>query len=288
MILGLDNVLITGGTGAFGNAFVEYLLQRGDGPKRIVIYSRNEFNQHLMAQRLTQHSADLRFMIGDVRDRDRLRRAMRGVSTVIHAAALKRIEVGHYNPIEMVRTNIDGAINVVEAAMDARVKKVIFLSSDKAHKPVSPYGLTKATAEFLFLEANNMRGWDGPLFSVCRYGNVWNSTGSVVPVWRSLIAAGKTRVPVTDPDCTRFFMRLREAVDLVVQTHDTMKGGEVKVPSLPAYRLGDLAAAMGVEMDIIGLPYWEKRHESMAEGNSSDKARRMLVGELKRALDDTG
>jgi len=204
----------------------------------------------------------------------------------VHAAALKRIEVGNYNPIEMKKTNVDGAVNVIEAAQDAGVKKVVFLSSDKAFEPVSPYGLSKAMAESLFLEANNITGWSGPRFAVCRYGNVWGSTGSVVPIWKASIVNGQP-IEVRDPDATRFFMRMSEAVDLVVDTLETMKGGEINVPTLPAYRLGDLAEAMGAEKaKLTTLPPWEKQHESMARGNSSDLARRMTIAELERELRD--
>ena len=282
----MNNVLISGGTGAFGQAFTRYLLKHFE-PSRIVIYSRNEFNQHLMAAALAEHHKRLRFMIGDVRDRDRMRRALHGIDTVIHAAALKRIEVGHYNPIEMVKTNIYGAVNLIEATQDEGVKKVILLSSDKAFQPVSPYGLSKAMAESLFMAANNIRGWEGPSYSICRYGNVWNSTGSVVPVWKRMLAEGCTSVPVTDPDCTRFYMKMDEAIELVMKTYREMKGGEVYVPTLPAYRLGDLAEAMGARMSVKGLPAWEKKHESMAAGNSSDTAERMSVDALKGALDDS-
>jgi UDP-N-acetylglucosamine 4,6-dehydratase/5-epimerase len=280
------NIMVTGATGAFGTAFIKRLLTAlQPSPERIVIYSRGEFRQFQMAQELkTLDKGRLRFLIGDVRDRDRLRRAMQGIGIVVHAAALKRIEVGNYNPIEVVKTNVDGAVNVIEAAQDAGIKKVVALSSDKAFEPVSPYGTSKALAESIFIAANNTTGWVGPKFSVCRYGNVWNSTGSVVPVWRQFITNGLSRVPVTDPDCTRFFMRMAQAVDLVLNTIQTMKGGEIQIPTLPAYRLGDLALAMGVEMDISGLPSWEKKHESMCAGNSSDKARRMTVEELKEEL----
>lgn len=281
----MKSILITGGTGAFGQAFTRYLLKHVE-PSRIVIYSRNEFNQHLMATALAKHEKRLRFMIGDVRDRDRLRRALNDVEVVVHAAALKRIEVGHYNPIEMVKTNIVGATNLIEAAQDSGVRKVILLSSDKAFQPVSPYGLSKAMAECLFINANHTRGWNGPIFSVCRYGNVWNSTGSVVPLWK-MRKVLKEAVPVTDPECTRFYMKMDEAIDLVMKAYRTMTGGEVFVPTLPAYRLGDLAEAMEVKMDIKGLPAWEKRHESMADGNSSDIARRMSVHELKGAINET-
>ena len=282
-------VLVTGGTGAFGNAFVRWLLKGATRPERIVVYSRGEFRQFQMSQELGAHDKHerLRFFIGDVRDRDRLRRAFSGIDIVVHAAALKRIEVGHYNPIEMVKTNIDGAVNVIEAAQDAGVQKVVFLSSDKAFEPVSPYGLSKAMAESLFLAANNTTGQNGAKFAVCRYGNVWNSTGSVVPVWKTQIKAGYGKVNVTDPECTRFFMHMDEAVDLVKDTISLMRGGETAIPVLPAYRLGDLAEAMGAKMDIKGLPAYEKKHESMGPGNSSDLARRMSVEELKKALEGT-
>ncbi len=279
-------VLVTGGSGTFGQAFIKRLLTYD--MKRIVVYSRGEYQQFLMSQALIPLDVNqsLRFMIGDVRDVDRLKRAMNGIDVVVHAAALKRIEVGHYNPIEMVKTNVGGAINVIEAAQDAGVEKVVALSTDKAFQPVSPYGATKALAESIFLTANNTTGWRGPKFSVCRYGNVWGSTGSVVPIWKAMIKSGADTVPVTDPDCTRFFMRMSEAVDLVIRTIDNTQIGELAIPTLPAYRLGDLAEAMGVKINVTGLPSWEKRHESMTHGNSSDLARRMSVDELKEVLSE--
>lgn len=210
---------------------------------------------------------------------------MEGIETVVHAAALKRIEVGAYNPLEVKKTNIDGAANVVDAAQDAGVRKVVALSTDKAYQPVSPYGTSKAFAESLFLAANNTRGWSGPIYAICRYGNVWGSTGSVVPLWKSMLACGQREVLVTDPECTRFYMTMDQAVNLVLQTIDTMKGGEVAIPELPAYRLGDLAEAMGVKMKVVGLPAYEKLHESMGPGKSSDTARRMSIEELRAALD---
>jgi UDP-N-acetylglucosamine 4,6-dehydratase/5-epimerase len=285
----VTSVLITGGSGAFGTACAKRLL--GLHANRIVIFSRSEHRQAEMAREVDDPDQRLRFFIGDVRDRDRLRRAMEGIDVVIHAAALKRIEVGAYNPLEVKKTNIDGAANVIEAATDARVRRVVALSSDKAFQPVSPYGTSKAFAESLFLAANNTSGNYGPRFAVVRYGNVWASTGSVMPTWRKIIAeqfpCGEGLlpiVPVTDPECTRFFMTMREAVDLVLKTANGMKGGEIAIPVLPAYRLGDLAEAMGAKMEVRGLPPYEKLHESMAEGNSSDKARRMSVDELRSAL----
>lgn len=225
----------------------------------------------------------LRFFIGDVRDRWRLQRAMEGCDTVIHAAALKRIEVGAYNPVEMVKTNILGAINVVEAAQDAKVKKVIALSTDKAFQPVSPYGHSKALAEAIFASANDMANSRGLRFSLCRYGNVWGSTGSVAPVWSHMLEDGESHVPITNPECTRFFMKMEEAVQLVLDTIRDMPE-EIAIPDLPAYRLGDLAEAMGAKTITIGLPKWEKLHESMDETRCSKDARRMTIEELKAEL----
>ena len=295
----MKSVLITGGSGAFGTAFAKYLLGITDTvPQRIVVYSRSEHRQAELQRELeAEHPTArhrMRYFIGDVRDRDRMKRAMDGIEIVVHAAALKRIEVGAYNPLEVKKTNIDGAANVIEAATDAHVGRVVVLSTDKAHEPISPYGTSKAFAESLFLAANNTRGWNGPRFSVVRYGNVWKSTGSVVPTWQRIINDWYERdigpdpehpvVPVTDPECTRFFMTMDQAVDLVFRTGMHMVGGEIEIPTLPAYRLGDLAEAMGAKMDVRGLPDYEKLHESMGPGNSSDKARRMTVDELRKAL----
>lgn len=271
------SILVTGGTGFFSKGFIRAALDRGLSA-RICIYSRDEHKQALMRAEFDDDR--LRFFIGDIRDQSRLRRAMDGVELVVHAAALKRIEVGYYDPGEMVKTNVMGAVNVIEAATDAGVSKVVALSTDKAWQPCSAYGQSKALAETLFLAANNARGAGGPIFSCVRYGNVWNSTGSILPKWRALLESGASVLPVTDPDCTRFFMRLSEAVDLVLNTARDMKGGELAIPDLPAYAVGDLAAAMGAEMKIMGLPAFEKLHEGMADGNTSDLARRMTVQEL--------
>ena len=212
-----------------------------------------------------------------------LRRAMEGCDVVVHAAALKRIEVGQYNPMEMVKTNINGAINVVESSQDASVGRVVALSTDKAYQPISPYGHSKALAESIFLSTNNTVGKWGPRFAVCRYGNVWRSTGSVVPTWEQQMEDGETLVRITDPECTRFFMRMSEAVDLVLHTIEDMPA-EVAIPTLPAYRLGDLAQAMGASTITVGLPRWEKLHESMDENRCSKDARRMTIEELRAEL----
>lgn len=288
----MKSILITGGTGSFGRAFARVLLKLIPAPERICVLSRDELKQAQMAAELAPLDTEqrLRFFIGDVRDRYRLRRAFEGVDVVVHAAALKRIEVGQYNPAEMVKSNVIGAMNVVEAAFDAGVAKVVALSTDKAWQPISPYGQSKALAEALFLNANNARGRSGPRFAVTRYGNVWNSNGSVVPTWRRLIAENRP-VPVTDPECTRFFMTMEQAVVLVLDTIATMQGGELRVPTLPAYRLGDLALAIAGNVrplfELRGLPAWEKLHEGMADGNTSDTARRMSVDELRRQLEKT-
>lgn len=279
----INSILVTGGTGYFGRAFARKAIDEGCG--RVCILSRDEWKQHQMRQEF-KNDPRLRWFVGDVRDRDRLRRAMDGVDAVVHAAALKRIEVGAYNPGEMVKTNVLGTINVIEAATDAGVKKVLMLSTDKACQPCSAYGHSKALAESVVLAANNSRGDHGPLFAVTRYGNVAGSTGSVIPIWRAFISGGATVVPVSDPEVTRFWMTKQQAVDLVWQTLSGMKGGELAIPALPAYRLGDLAEAMGVGMEVTGLPDYEKRHESMRDGETSAMARRMSVAEIREALAD--
>jgi len=278
----MTSILITGGTGSFGQAFIRHLLEHTDY-ERICIYSRGEHQQAFVRESL-DNNPRLRFFIGDIRDRSRLTRALAQVDILIHAAALKRIEVGFYNPTEMVKTNIEGAINVVEAARDAGVARVVALSTDKAYAPVSPYGQSKALAERIILAANDGHG---PKFAVTRYGNVWNSAGSVYPTWRRILAGGQTHVPVTNPDCTRFFMYMREALDLVSNTIRTMEGGEINIPVLPAYRLGDLAEAMGARLQVMGLPEWEKQHEGMGPGNTSDIARRLSISELKELIRNT-
>lgn len=275
------SVLITGGTGFLGRALTRKLLD--DGCQRIGIYSRGEHTQAEM-RREFQDDWRLRWFIGDVREQDRLRRVMERVDIVIHAAALKRIEVGAQNPDEMIKTNVWGSQNVIDAAKATGVDRVLLVSSDKAFEPVSAYGQTKALAESLFLSAKGVNP-HGPRCSVCRYGNVAGSTGSVIPTWRTLIAQGR-EVPMTHPDCTRFWMTRDEAVNLVLNTARTMRGGELSIPMLPAFRLADLAEAMDAKVVIKGIDLSvEKMHEGMGPGNTSDKARRMTVEEIRAALE---
>lgn len=277
-----QNILITGGTGSFGQAFAKRCLDQG--AKRVAIYSRSESLQAEMADKF--QDSRLRFFIGDVRDVRRLTRAFEDVDYVIHAAALKRIEVGHYNPGEMVKTNILGAMNVIDAAHDAGVHKVVALSTDKAFQPISAYGQTKAVMESLFLAANNARGEFGPHYTVTRYGNVAGSRGSIIPKWKEILKTSDT-VPVTDPLATRFWMTMKQAVDLVQDAMSMACVDEILYPTnLPAYCVHDLAVAMGAKMKITGLPSYEKMHESLAEGYSSDITRCMSITELREAIRD--
>lgn len=274
-------VLISGGSGSFGKAFTRFLLEQGLA-ERICIYSRGEHAQAAMREQMD--SDRLRFMIGDVRDRYRLKRAMEGCDVVVHSAALKRVTTCEYDVGEVVRTNVEGAMNVIEASKDAGVAKVVALSTDKAAQPINAYGASKLLMEKAFLAANNSRGATGPIYSCTRYGNVAGSAGSVIPTWREAKKQGR-RVRVTDPECTRFWMRMDEAVALVYRTIQTMKGGELNIPTLPAYRLGDLAEAMGVQYDIVGLDSHEKVHETMDGITTSADARRMSVEELRAGLE---
>ena len=271
-------MLVTGGTGAFGQAFVRKMLDIG--MERICVYSRDEYKQAIMREKFNDDR--IRFFIGDVRDGQRLKRAMEGVSVVVHAAALKRIETGFYNPEEMLKTNCLGAMNIVESSREAGVKVCVALSTDKAFQPVSAYGHSKALAESLFLAASSQDRGRQTRFVVTRYGNVAGSTGSVIPKWSKIIHNSGV-VPVSDPNVTRFWMTLDEAVNLVALAIAGDK--ELYIPKLPAYRLGDLALAMGAKkIEVTGLGEYEKVHEFMSAGNSSETARRMTVDELKDGL----
>jgi len=264
-------VLITGGTGSFGKKCTEVMLSEYH-PKKLIIFSRDELKQHEMRIGGFNHPS-LRYFIGDVRDVERLRRAMHGVDIVIHAAALKQVPACEYNPIEAVKTNVEGARNVIDAALDNGVKKVMALSTDKAVNPVNLYGATKLVAEKLFVQANAYSGVGPTRFSCVRYGNVVGSRGSVVPLFVEQRKAGK--VSVTDPRMTRFWITLEQGVHFVIRCIEQMRGGEVFVPKIPSMRITDLieAIAPGCQVETIGIRPGEKLHEVLV---SEDEARHTL------------
>ena len=255
-------VLITGGTGSFGKKFIEILLKKY-APKKVIVYSRDELKQFEMQQKFNQPS--MRYFIGDVRDESRLLHAMEGVDYVVHAAALKQVPAAEYNPMECIKTNVGGAQNVINAALYAKVKKVIALSTDKAANPVNLYGATKLCSDKLFTAANNFVGAKGTRFSVVRYGNVVGSRGSVVPFFRRLAAEGAKELPITDPRMTRFWLRLEDGVDFVLKSFARMQGGEIFIPKIPSMRITDLAEAIapGMPTKVIGIRPGEKLHEVM-------------------------
>jgi UDP-N-acetylglucosamine 4,6-dehydratase/5-epimerase len=262
------SILITGGTGSFGKKYVRTLL-RDYQPRRIVVYSRDELKQYEMQQEYA-HPA-MRYFIGDVRDRERLTQALRGIDFVIHAAALKQVPAAEYNPMECIKTNIHGAENVIAASVAAGVSKVVALSTDKAANPINLYGATKLASDKLFVAANNMVGKDGPSFAVVRYGNVVGSRGSVVPFFAKLIAERAGELPITHERMTRFWISLQQGVDFVLRNFDRMWGGEIFVPKIPSIRITDLARAMAPDMPtrVVGIRPGEKLHEVMCPGDDS-------------------
>ena len=266
MNLDLNNtsILVTGGTGSFGKRFVKTILERFPQVKRLVIYSRDELKQFEMAQQFPQSKYKaIRFFIGDVRDGDRLRRACEGIDVIVHAAALKQVPAAEYNPMECIKTNIFGAENVINAALDCGVKKVVALSTDKAAAPINLYGATKLCSDKLFVAANNMKGSRDLAFSVVRYGNVIGSRGSVVPFFLEKRKEGV--LPITHPDMTRFNISLEEGVDLVLHALQHAWGGEIFVPKIPSFKITDLAEAIAPQarLDIVGIRPGEKLHEEM-------------------------
>ncbi|NNG40183.1 UDP-N-acetylglucosamine 4,6-dehydratase (inverting) [Flexivirga sp. ID2601S] len=268
-----SSVLVTGGTGSFGKAFIRRLLD-DIKPKRVIVYSRDELKQW----EVRQHFGDdprLRWFIGDVRDLPRLQRAMHQVDYVVHAAALKQVDTGEYNPFEFVKTNVLGSQNVIEAAIDAGVKKVVALSTDKASSPINLYGATKLSADKLFILGNHYAAAYPTRFAVVRYGNVTGSRGSIVPKFRALAEAGES-LPITDLRCTRFLITLPDAVQMVLDTFDMMQGGELVVPHIPSHKVTDLAQAIapGAKMHDIGLRPGEKLHEEMI---SPEEGRRAVI-----------
>jgi UDP-N-acetylglucosamine 4,6-dehydratase/5-epimerase len=265
------SILITGGTGSFGKRFVRTLLQRSRA-RRIVIYSRDEFKQYEMQGELSDHGANvLRFFIGDVRDQSRLALAMREVDIVIHAAALKHVPAAEYNPFECIRTNVNGAENVVHAALQNGVDKVLALSTDKAANPINLYGASKLASDKIFVAANNLSGSVGTRFAVVRYGNVVGSRGSVIPFFRKRLAEGTDHLPVTDERMTRFWITLQQGVDFVASSIAMMRGGEIFVPKIPSMRVADLARLMapGLPLKVIGIRPGEKLHEVMVTEDDS-------------------
>ncbi len=259
------SILVTGGTGSFGQKFVEHALNKLK-PKRIVVFSRDELKQFDMATKFNENEYPcIRYFIGDVRDRNRLMRAFSGIDTVIHASAMKQIVAAEYNPTECIATNIIGAQNVIDAAIENGVQKVIALSTDKAANPINLYGATKLCSDKLFIAANNLSGEQKTRFSVVRYGNVAGSRGSVIPFFRELIASGKTSLPLTHPDMTRFIITLDKGVDLVQTAWNEMCGGEIFIPKLPSLKIRDLIPLLGKGLDIhiTGIRPGEKLHEVM-------------------------
>jgi len=262
------NILITGGTGSFGNKYTQLLLENFK-PKKIIIFSRDEYKQYLMQQKF--NDSCMRYFIGDVRDFNRLNQAMRGVDFVIHAAAMKHVPASEYNPMECVRTNINGSENVIRASIENNVKKVIALSTDKAANPINLYGATKLAADKLFVAGNNIAGGHETIFSVVRYGNVVGSRGSVVPLFKRLIEEKSEYLPITHSEMTRFWITLKQGVDFVLKNFQRMQGGEIFVPKIPSVKIVDLADSLdsSIPKKIIGIRPGEKLHEVMCAADDS-------------------
>ena len=258
------SILITGGTGSFGHAFVRTCLERFQ-PRKLIVFSRDELKQYEMAQEFPETKHDcMRYFLGDVRDVDRLEMALRGVDIVIHAAALKQVPAAEYNPFECIRTNVHGAENIVQAASRVGVPKVIALSTDKAANPINLYGASKLASDKIFVAANNMSA-ERAHFSVVRYGNVIGSRGSVVPFFKKLIANGATKLPITDPRMTRFWITIEHGVEFVLSSLEMMQGGEIFVPKIPSMKITDLANVMAPDLphETVGIRPGEKLHETM-------------------------
>ena len=265
------SILVTGGTGSFGKRFVKSVLERYN-PRRLIIYSRDELKQFEMQQTFDPKDHPcLRYFLGDVRDRDRLDMALRGVDVVIHSAALKQVPAAEYNPTECIKTNVLGAENLVMACITAKVEKLIALSTDKAANPINLYGASKLASDKIFVAGNQLSGEGGTVFSCVRYGNVVGSRGSVIPFFQKLIDEGATKLPITDPRMTRFWITLQQGVDFVLSSYDLMKGGEIFVPKIPSMKITDLAEAMapGIELETVGIRPGEKLHEIMVTEDDS-------------------
>ena len=263
-ILDDKTILVTGGTGSFGHHFVDYVFANYN-PKKIIIYSRDEFKQWQMAERYKKYKSKLRFFIGDIRDKERLVRAMSGVDYVIHAAALKQVPACEYNPNEAIKTNVLGAMNIIEACLDTGVKKTVALSTDKSVHPINLYGGTKFVSDKLFCAANAYSGNDGTVFSCVRYGNVAGSRGSVIPFFKQIIENKGDTLPITDYRMTRFWINLNQGVELVIKALADSRGGEVFISKIPSFKITDLAKAMAPELETkeVGIREGEKLHEVM-------------------------
>ena len=265
------SILITGGTGSFGENFLKIILKRYKKVKRLVIFSRDEFKQYNLQQKFNPNKyKSLRFFLGDIRDKERIKTALNGIDIVIHAAALKQVPTAEYNPFEYINTNILGAENLIQACLENNVKKVIALSTDKASSPVNLYGATKLCSDKLFIAANNIKGKKNILFSVVRYGNVLMSRGSVVPLFKEL-SKNTNILPITEPNMTRFNISIEEACKFTIQCLKLANGGEIFVPKIPTYKITDLAKAINpkCKFKIIGIRPGEKLHEEMISTNDS-------------------
>jgi UDP-N-acetylglucosamine 4,6-dehydratase len=264
------SILVTGGTGSFGRKFVATALERFRGLRRLVVFSRDELKQFEMAQLFPiEKYPVLRYFIGDVRDQNRIKRALEGIDIVVHAAALKQVPAAEYNPFECIKTNVLGAQNLIEACLDSKVERVVALSTDKAAAPINLYGATKLCSDKLFVAANNIRGDRAIRFSVVRYGNVMGSRGSVIPFFMGRRADGV--LPITHPDMTRFNISLQEGVDMVLWSLENAIGGEILVPKIPSYRITDVATAIDPDcrQEVIGIRPGEKIHEEMITASDS-------------------
>ncbi|MDE1947079.1 MAG: UDP-N-acetylglucosamine 4,6-dehydratase (inverting) [Burkholderiales bacterium] len=264
------SILLTGGTGSFGKAFVRSVLGRYPNIRRLVVYSRDELKQFEMAQTFAEREySGLRYFIGDIRDEARLRRALEGIDIVVHAAALKQVPAAEYNPFECIKTNVLGAQNLIEACLDTQVERVVALSTDKAAAPINLYGATKLCSDKLFVAANNIKGRRDIRFSIVRYGNVMGSRGSVIPFFLDRVKSGV--LPITDPRMTRFNISLQDGVDMVLWSIEHNWGGEVLVPKIPSYRITDVATAIGPDcrQEVVGIRPGEKIHEEMITASDS-------------------
>ncbi|SIO49159.1 UDP-N-acetylglucosamine 4,6-dehydratase (inverting) [Chitinophaga niabensis] len=264
------SILITGGTGSFGKAFTKIVLERWPNIKRLVIFSRDEQKQFQMAMDFPESRyPQVRFFIGDVRDYDRIRRALKGIDYVVHAAAMKHVPIAEYNPMECIKTNIIGAENIINACLETNVERVVALSTDKAAAPINLYGATKLASDKLFVAANNIKGTNPIRFSVVRYGNVMGSNGSVIPFFMNKRKEGF--LPITDPTMTRFNITLADGVDMVLHALESAWGGEIFVPKIPSYKITDVATAIGpnCEQKIVGIRPGEKVHEEMITSSDS-------------------